>query len=104
MLEFVLSGWFRTHAAPSFGGFWCDGFLPHTATNTRLGIDVCGDAWIAEGDRSMRKYAFEVSIPQRMLGRRRSHVALSDVEIDVKRHALRFVVEPTIEAGAAHEK
>jgi hypothetical protein len=93
-LEYKLSGWFRTSGNRSLGGLWCDGFLPHSASDTKNGIDVHGDAWIGDGRREQQKYSFVVSIPQRMVGRRRSDVALTDIDIDVEQERLRFAVEP----------
>nr|WP_298724850.1 hypothetical protein [uncultured Steroidobacter sp.] len=93
-LEFKLSGWFRTSGDRSFGGFWCDAFLPQFATDTKTGVDVSGCAWIGDGPREQRKYSFVVSIPQRMLSRRRNDIALKGVEVDIEHEQLRFAVEP----------
>jgi hypothetical protein len=92
-LEYSLSGWFRTCGDRSLAGLWCDGFLPHSASDTKTGIDVSGVAWIADGGKAQQKYSFVVSIPQRML-RRHNDVALTGVDIDVEHERLRFAVEP----------
>jgi hypothetical protein len=104
MLEFNLSGWFRTCEDRSLGGFWCDGFVPYSATDTKHGVDVRGNAWIADGQKSQREYAFVVSIPQRMLSRRRSDVALTGVDVDVAHKRLRFAVESAAHSGASSEE
>jgi hypothetical protein len=103
MLEFNLSGWFRTCEDRSLGGFWCDGFVPHSSTDTKYGVEVQGNAWIADDNKSQREYAFVASIPQRMLSRRRGDVALTDVDIDVAHKRLRFAVEPAARSGASSE-
>jgi hypothetical protein len=94
MLEFGMSGWFRTCGDNSLGGYWCDGFLPENVTNTRDGIDVSGIAWVAEGQKSQHKCVFTASIPQRMLARRRGDVVFSDLTLDIPRKELRFSVRP----------
>jgi hypothetical protein len=99
-LEFSLSGWFRTCADRSLGGFWCDGFLPHSANDTKHGVDVYGNAWIVDGRKVQREYAFVVSIPQRMLSRRRNDIRLTGVDIDVAHERLQFAVAP---AGGSAE-
>jgi hypothetical protein len=93
-LEFDLSGWFRTCADPAFGGFWCDGFVPHAARNTRSGIVVEGAAWIVDERTGQRQYAFTVEIPQRMLSRRRDRFVLTVIAIDVARGLLQLAVAP----------
>ena len=94
MLEFGISGWFRTCGDKSLGGFWCDGFLPENARNTREGVDVSGTAWLAEGQKAQHKCTFTVSIPQRMLSRRRGEVIFDELTLDIARKQLRFAVRP----------
>jgi hypothetical protein len=94
MLEYGMSGWFRDCGDKSLGGFWCDGFIPESARDTREGVEVSGIAWIAKGRDSQDKFSFVASIPQRMLGGRRAGAAIEDLTIDLARQDLRFSVVP----------
>ena len=92
MLEYGMSGWFRTCGDNSLGGFWCDGFIPESARDTRDGIEVSGTAWVVDGRGSQHKCSFTAAIPQRMLGGRRANVLISDLTLDLNRKDLRFSV------------
>ena len=94
MLEYGMSGWFRDCGDKSLGGFWCDGFIPESAQDTKEGIEVSGIAWIAKGRGSQDKFSFIASIPQRMLGGRRAGAAIGDLMIDLSRQELRLSVVP----------
>jgi hypothetical protein len=39
VLEFGMSGWFRSCGDKSLGGFWCDGFIPESASNTNTSLE-----------------------------------------------------------------
>lgn len=97
-LEYRLCGWFRSDGGASLGGFWCDGFLPHSARNTKVGVEIHGSVWIVDARQGQRQYSFVVAVPQRMLHRRRDDVALKDVEIDVAQATIRFAIEPGADA------
>jgi hypothetical protein len=103
-LEYELSGWFQTCGVASLGGFWCDGFIPRSADNTKHGIDVQGMAWIGKGGREQYEYEFVVSIPQRMLTRRRGDIVISGVVVDPVRKRLQFAVEPKSSASGKASK
>jgi hypothetical protein len=92
MLEYGISGWFRTCGDKSLGGFWCDGFVPERAQDTRNGIDVSGVVWIGDGRSSQHMCAFTAAIPQRMLAKRRGDVVFTDLALDMNRKELRFAV------------
>ena len=94
MLEFGMSGWFRTCGDNSLGGFWCDGFIPKAAQDTRDGIDVSGIAWVVDGRGSQYKCSFTAAIPQRMLARRRGDALIGDLTLDMNGKELRFSVSP----------
>ena len=94
MLEYGMCGWFRECGDKSLGGFWCDGFTPESARNTKEGVEVSGIAWIAKGGSSQDKFSFLVSIPQRMLGGRRAGAAIENLALDLARKDLRFSVVP----------
>jgi hypothetical protein len=95
MLEHGISLWFRDCGDQSLGGFWCHGFIPESAQDTREGIEVSGIAWIAKGRDSQEKFSFVASIPQRMLGERRAGAAIGDLMIDPARQELRISVVPS---------
>jgi hypothetical protein len=94
VLEFGMCGWFRDCGDTSVGGFWCDGFSPVSARNTKEGIEVSGIAWIAKGNESQHEFSFVASIPQRMLRGKRANAAMDDVTIDLDHKTLRFSVVP----------
>jgi hypothetical protein len=94
MLEYGLSGWFRTCGNRALGGFWCDGFIPEAARDTREGIEVSGIAWIVDGRKTPHKCSFTAAIPQRMLARRRDDAVVSELTLDLSRKDLHFAVLP----------
>lgn len=94
MLEYAMSGWFRTSGDSSLGGFWCDGFIPEAARDTRGGIEVSGIAWVVDGRSAQHKCAFTAAIPQRMLIRRRGEILIGDLVLDMLRKELTFLVAP----------
>ncbi len=100
-LEFGLSGWFRTCGDHALGGLWCDGFSPVSARNTKEGIDVSGTAWVVEGQKSHHQCSFTVSIPQRMLARRRSEIEIADVVLDLDHRRIAFSVKPAIQLSTS---
>lgn len=97
-LEYGMTGWFRDCGDKALGGYWCDGFIPEAATDTKDGIEVSGIAWIARGRESQEKFSFVAAIPQRMLGRRRAGAAIGELVIDLFRHELRLSVVPASKA------
>jgi hypothetical protein len=94
MLEYGMCGWFRDCGDKSLGGFWCDGFIPESAQDTREGIEVSGIAWIGKERGAQDKFSFIASIPQRMLGGRRAGAAIGDLTIDFDLRELRLSVIP----------
>lgn len=94
MLEYGMSDWFRTCGDNSLGGFWCDGFIPEAARDTKEGIEVSGIAWVADGRSMQHKCTFTAAIPQRMLAKRRGDVLIGDLALDMNRKELTFAVAP----------
>lgn len=88
-LEFDLCGWFASASDPSLRGRWCDGVLPELARNTREGIEVTGKAWIMNGS-SADRWEFTLSVPQKMLRRRRAELTITEVMLDQQRKTLSF--------------
>jgi hypothetical protein len=93
-LEYGLSGWFRTCADSSLRGFWCDGFIPQAASDSKGGVEVKGIAWIGGGRNEQHKCAFTASIPQKMLARRRDEFVVTELTLDLERKDLRLAVAP----------
>ena len=93
-LQFELSGWFRTCRNNALGGYWCDGFVPQSARNTKEGVEVQGTAWVEEGRKSHGQFAFVLSIPQRLLLRGRSNAVLVVNDVDVQRRSLQLALVP----------
>ena len=91
-LEYAMSGWFRTCGDRALSGYWCDGFVPESANNTRDGIEVSGIAWVVDGRSAQHKCSFTAAIPQRMLSRRREQVKIRDLTLDMNRKVLSFSV------------
>ena len=91
-LEFELSGWFRTCGDHALRGYWCDGFIPHSAHNTKDGVEVQGVAWIEEGHKWHGQYAFSLAVPQRLLFRRRNSAVLAVMEVDVQHRKLQLAL------------
>lgn len=102
-LEYELSDWFPICGDRALGGYWCDGFLPESARNTNAGIEVQGAVWIEEGRKSHDRFEFSLSIPQRLLFRRRNNAVLVVNDIDVQRRRLQLALtagaHPQKEAG-----
>jgi hypothetical protein len=66
-LAFSACGRLQSSDDPSLRRFWIDDFLPEIFTDTKLGVDVEGTAWVGEDSRVQHSYRFIVSIPQKML-------------------------------------
>ena len=98
-LEFELSGWFRTCGDSALGGYWCDGFVPHSARNTKHGVEVQGAAWIEEGRKSHGQFAFALSIPQRLLLQRRNSAVLVVNDVDVQNRKLQLALATGVNAS-----
>ena len=92
VLEYSVSGWFRTCGDNSLGGFWCDGLIPESARCTSDGIDVSGVAWIVDSRSQQHRCSFTAAIPQRALARHRNQMAILNLTLDIDRKELRFDV------------
>ena len=73
--------------------FWIDGFLPETSTNTKYGVDVEGMAWVVDRQKQA-PYRFIVSVPQKMLYRRRQVFSIQQIELDQAKQILHIEVAP----------
>lgn len=102
-LEFELSGWFRTSGDSGLRGYWCDGFIPRSAHNTKGGVEVKGAAWIEEGHKSHGQFAFSLAVPQRLLFRRRNSAVLAVMVVDVQHRKLQLALVPRGQQGPEDE-
>lgn len=73
-------------------GHWIDGFSPEDIRDTRQGVEVEGTAWVCFGQETQVPFRFVVSVPQRMLHRRRNAFVIEDVLLDEERKMLRVWV------------
>jgi hypothetical protein len=87
-LAYSACGWLRDSEEASLRRFWIDDFLPESATDTKRGIDVKGTAWVGDGPRDQQAYRFIVSLPQKMLRRRRDTFSIESFVLDEKQHTL----------------
>ncbi|MCP5520920.1 MAG: hypothetical protein H7A46_05175 [Verrucomicrobiales bacterium] len=81
-LAFTACGLLREEDDKTLRGFWIDDFIPESATDTKLGVDVEGTAWVGDGSRAMYPYRFIVSVPQEMLHRRRDSFSIGSSILD----------------------
>ena len=103
-LEFAATRWLDDAADHGLRRFWIDGFLPESAKNTKLGIDVEGVAWVGDGPRNQEQYRFIASLPQKMLHRAASGFTIEQLSLDQGRQVLQLVLaipKPIAEPGAA---
>jgi hypothetical protein len=91
-LAFAACGLLRESDDKSLRGFWIDDFTPESVTDTQQGLDVEGTAWVGDGRRAMHPYRFIVSIPQKMLHRRRDSFSIGRFDLDEEQHSLQVEV------------
>lgn len=94
-LASLMTAEFGSSEEKSLRRFWVDDFIPESAVNTRFGVDVEGIAWIPG------RFHFVASIPQKLLHRRRDHIAIHSFVLDESRQTLR--IELNCSDGAANE-
>lgn len=80
-LEFEATGWLAASNDSATKQFWIDGFIPDTAQNTKRGIDIRGIAWVSDGSRSQHPFQFVVSLPQKML-RKKKPIQIETLRIE----------------------
>ncbi|MFO1458948.1 MAG: hypothetical protein U1G08_06025 [Verrucomicrobiota bacterium] len=104
-LEFAACRWLAASNDPRISRLWIDGLLPESITNTRLGTDVEGVAWLTNGN-TQQAIRFVASIPQKLLQSNRETVVLYSFHLDEERRLLELTVgkapHPTQEPGS-HE-
>lgn len=91
-LAFTACGLLREADDKSLRRFWIDDFLPESATDTKHGVNVEGTAWVGDGPRAMHPYRFVVSIPQKMLHRRRDCFLVDHFALDEEQHTLQVEI------------
>jgi hypothetical protein len=55
-------------------------------------VDVEGIAWVGEGPRAMHSYRFVVSVPQKMLHRRRESFSIECFDLDEEQRTLQIEI------------
>jgi len=66
--------------------------MPESATDTKRGLDVGGTAWVGDGPRLQHPYRFIVSIPQKMLHRRRDSFSIERLVLDEAQQTLQMEI------------
>jgi hypothetical protein len=100
-LAYTACGWLREADDKSLRRLWIDDFMPESVTDTKNGIDIEGTAWVGDGPakRVQHPYRFTVSVPQKMLQRRRNNFSIERLIFDQTHQTLR--VEITYEKQLA---
>lgn len=91
-LEFAACRWLAASDDSRSSRIWIDGFLPESITDTRLGADVEGVAWLTNGSRQ-QALRFVASIPQKLLQSNRENVVLHAFHLDEDRRLLELAVD-----------
>lgn len=87
-LEVYASAWLGSADEKTLRRFWIDGFVPEKITNTKRGVDVEGMAEVGEGSQEYYQYRFVVSVPQKMLHRRRQTFSIERLLLDEAKQTL----------------
>lgn len=96
-LAYVACGWLTDSEDVSLRRFWIDDFLPESATDTKLGVDVEGKAWVGGDSRTMHPYRFIVSIPQKILSRRERDFSIEHLVLEETKRTLQIQIVSEIE-------
>lgn len=91
-LAYTACGLLQESGDKSRRRFWIDDFLPERAINTKHGLDVEGMAWVGDGPQAMSPYRFVVSVPQKMLHRRRDIFSIESFVLDEEKHTLQVEI------------
>ena len=89
-LEFVSSDWLQQSTDEVLRRFWIDGFIPEANSNTRLGTEVTGVAWVAEGPRNQTAFQFVVEVPQKLLHRPERPFLIRCLSLDAMEKIIRI--------------
>jgi hypothetical protein len=90
---YTACGWLRGADDESLRRFWIDDFMAESATDTKRGVDVEGTAWVGDGPRVQHPYRFIVSIPQKMLHRRRDSFSIERFVLDQAQQTLQMEID-----------
>lgn len=89
-LEYDASQWLQSSNDKELRRHWVDGFTPTNAVNTKRGLDAEGVAWVmGEGGC---EYRFLVSIPQKLLHRKKQKLEIESLSLDKDQRVLEVVV------------
>lgn len=101
-LAYSACGWLRASEHMSLRRFWIDDLLPESVTNTKLGLDVEGTAWVGDGPKDMSPYRFIVSVPQKMLHRSPESFTIESLVLDEVQHTLQMEIVHGSSSAATH--
>jgi hypothetical protein len=88
-LEREVGAWLNRN---SQRGIWFDCLAPEYISDTKQGVDVTGAGVIDYGDGTRMAFRFIVSIPQKMLHRRRQRISIDKLTVDESRQTLEITV------------
>jgi hypothetical protein len=94
-LEYGASAWLASSADRNLRRFGIDGFAPEFLRNTKRGADIEGVAWVGEGSGTQHPYRFLLSLPQRLLHRRRHNIEIESLALDEGQQTLEVVIKAT---------
>jgi hypothetical protein len=94
-LEFDMSGRLSESPDKNRRRYWIDGFIPQSISDTRDGVEVTGEVWVAEHAGGQTKCRFMATVPQRLLHRTIQDFDYEIVALDVERK----LVELSIKKG-----
>ncbi len=92
-LEYDMSRILSQHHDKEMRKFWIDGFIPQSVSNTKFGIDVEGEVWIAEGQKNQTKCRFLAKIPQKLLHRKIRDFKYDIVCLEIEKKYLELNIE-----------
>jgi hypothetical protein len=85
VLEYGMSGRLTESPNKEWRRYWIDGFIPESITDTKTGVEVIGDVWVAEHKGAQTKCRFLARIPQKLLHRKIREFDYKIAVLDVKR-------------------
>lgn len=103
MLEYDMSGRFYKSLEKEMRKYWIDGFTPQFIDNTKTGVEVRGDIWVAERSNAQIKYRFLARVPQKLLHRKIRDFNCEIVVLNVARKYVELNIETRKPNKAIHQ-
>jgi len=91
-LAFTACALLREGEDQTLRGLWVDDFKPEHVADTKHGVDIEGTAWIGDGPQAMHPYRFILSVPQKILHRRRDRFSFEIFVLDQDQHTLQVSI------------